>query len=63
MQSVDPNQLIQTGTDFGNIWEQNPGDSLDRTPLRVRDRVSFSPSRTIQPSASQAGSHIKEPLL
>jgi hypothetical protein len=32
-------QLRSAQGQFGNIWEQNPCDSLDRTPLRVRNYV------------------------
>ena len=30
---------------FGNIWEQNPCDSLDRTSLRVRNCVHVDVER------------------
>jgi len=32
---------VRPRSEFGNIWAQNPGDSLDRTPLRVRNYDSY----------------------
>ena len=42
MQSVDPPRTIGIDAEFGNIWEQNPGNSLDRTPLPVRDHMHYT---------------------
>lgn len=46
--SVDATGLVRGWGRFENIWEQNPGDSLDRTPLRVGNCMHVRVERRFQ---------------